>query len=467
MTIMPPDSMTILAARHLDAEGPVQVDTIVDTATRSAITTVVWYITKAHNSIAAPGTPPSGPAGASSANTGHVERLEIVNRALKTASIEAIERAEQAEAERDRYARLADDRADHITRLTADRDGLRTRLAEQEAETMRQHEHAQRAEAAIARVRDALASFDGRGVLAAGHTGLDIPTAGEVLDKVRAALDEVPAATDRRRDDDLRALHATLSRIRNIDRVPPHVDPDSTPGRFYINGWEAALDRVRTELVDLPGGAGCSPGAAETEPDNPAVPGRLPGHLLTSPEWQPGDGHDRCPELWGTPPIRCLFRAGHPPHGHAFDESKPSQEAAPRPAPDAEPDTVTDPAWLCQQYAKAIAADDGHPWDTLSADRQESYLDNADAVMRVRDRHLDQLRQRLTLADQVHQDDLAETERLRARLGKALACVKLLKIYAGGLDHGSPDDIGPLVASRIRRILTGLDDRPATEPRPA
>lgn len=63
-----------------------------------------------------------------------------------------------------------------------------------------------------------------------------------------------------------------------------------------------------------------------------------------------------------------------------------------------EPATVTDPAWLCQQYAKAIAADDGHPWDTLTADRQESYLDNADAVMRVRDRHLGQLRQRLQLA---------------------------------------------------------------------
>lgn len=50
------------------------------------------------------------------------------------------------------------------------------------------------AEAAIARVRAALASFDRRGVLAIGHTNLDIPTAGEVRAAVRAALDGEPAA---------------------------------------------------------------------------------------------------------------------------------------------------------------------------------------------------------------------------------------------------------------------------------
>ena len=51
---------------------------------------------------------------------------------------------------------------------------------------------ARNAEAAIARVRKAIASFDGRGVIAPGHVNFDIPTAGEVLDKVREALD--PAA---------------------------------------------------------------------------------------------------------------------------------------------------------------------------------------------------------------------------------------------------------------------------------
>lgn len=53
--IDPPDGSTVLAARHLDAtEGPVQVGGTVDTATRSAISTALAYIARAHNSPAAP-----------------------------------------------------------------------------------------------------------------------------------------------------------------------------------------------------------------------------------------------------------------------------------------------------------------------------------------------------------------------------------------------------------------------------
>lgn len=52
---------------------------------------------------------------------------------------------------------------------------------------------ARNAEAAIERVRKVIASFDGRGVITPGHVNFDIPTASEVLDKVREALD--PAAT--------------------------------------------------------------------------------------------------------------------------------------------------------------------------------------------------------------------------------------------------------------------------------
>lgn len=53
ITIDAPSEAVILAARHLDAtEGPVQVGAIVDTAARSAITTVLRYISKAHNSDA-------------------------------------------------------------------------------------------------------------------------------------------------------------------------------------------------------------------------------------------------------------------------------------------------------------------------------------------------------------------------------------------------------------------------------
>lgn len=54
ITIDPPSEATILAARHLDAtEGRVQIGSVVDSATRSAITTVLRYIAKAHNSPAA------------------------------------------------------------------------------------------------------------------------------------------------------------------------------------------------------------------------------------------------------------------------------------------------------------------------------------------------------------------------------------------------------------------------------
>jgi hypothetical protein len=54
ITIDAPSEMVIFAARHLDAtEGLVQIGTVVDSAARSAITTVLRYIATAHNSPAA------------------------------------------------------------------------------------------------------------------------------------------------------------------------------------------------------------------------------------------------------------------------------------------------------------------------------------------------------------------------------------------------------------------------------
>lgn len=57
----------------------------------------------------------------------------------------------------------------------------------------RSEKAARESAAQLARVREAVASFDGRGVIAPGHVNFDVPTVGEVLDKVREALD--PAAT--------------------------------------------------------------------------------------------------------------------------------------------------------------------------------------------------------------------------------------------------------------------------------
>ncbi|WP_265560790.1 DUF6085 family protein [Streptomyces hygroscopicus] len=62
------------------------------------------------------------------------------------------------------------------------------------------------------------------------------------------------------------------------------------------------------------------------------------------------------------------------------------------------PDTITDPAWLREQYAAVIR----RWWDADDGGAEEI----ADAVMRVRDRHLQQLRQRLALADSLHQKQL-------------------------------------------------------------
>lgn len=65
-----------------------------------------------------------------------------------------------------------------------------------------------------------------------------------------------------------------------------------------------------------------------------------------------------------------------------------------------EPATITDPAWLQQQYAAVIR----RWWDTDDGGADEI----AAAVLAVRDQHLDQLRQRLTLADTTLNTDAAE-----------------------------------------------------------
>jgi hypothetical protein len=69
-----------------------------------------------------------------------------------------------------------------------------------------------------------------------------------------------------------------------------------------------------------------------------------------------------------------------------------------------EPATITDPKWLQQQYAAVIR----RWWDTDDGGAEEI----AAAVLAVRDRHLDQLRQRLTLADITLNADAAEQLRL-------------------------------------------------------
>ena len=71
--------------------------------------------------------------------------------------------------------------------------------------------------------------------------------------------------------------------------------------------------------------------------------------------------------------------------------------AATQAAGQPEPATITDPEWLKQQYTAVIR----RWWDADDNGAEEI----ADAVIRVRDRHLQQLRQRLTLADHAHRQE--------------------------------------------------------------
>lgn len=80
------------------------------------------------------------------------------------------------------------------------------------------------------------------------------------------------------------------------------------------------------------------------------------------------------------------------------------EAAADQPAPSATeatatPDTITDPAYLRDLYSAAV--------ESCGIESPFTCGEIADAVLRVRDRHLQQLRQRLRLADQAHRDDLA------------------------------------------------------------
>jgi hypothetical protein len=199
---------------------------------------------------------------------------------------------------------------------------------------------------------------------------------------------------------------------------------------------------------DAPGGPGRQPDAPEapqTAPDGfPDIQGRCPacggsslfvgsgGYItcrrIDCPEPDAatkllhGDAQDQLTRALGRE--RAARVIAHTLHGHGHtlaavqsmtDEQLLAvpgiQEAslalirARIPAPAAtettEPATITDPEWLRQQYAAAI-------WERQNPGR--SYVDceyrwkadaeaDADAVMRVRDRHLAQLRQRLQLAD--------------------------------------------------------------------
>jgi hypothetical protein len=78
--------------------------------------------------------------------------------------------------------------------------------------------------------------------------------------------------------------------------------------------------------------------------------------------------------------------------------------------------TVTDPDYLRQQYAAAIweRQNPGRRWADCEYRWRADAEDAADAVLQVRDRHLDQLRQRLRLAAEAHRDAEGRLQHLQA-----------------------------------------------------
>ncbi len=83
----------------------------------------------------------------------------------------------------------AEARARELERHLREADAENLELAAHNDRTCEAVQRRDAAEAAVARLQAAVASFDGRGVLAIGRTNPDVPTAREVLDAVRAALD--------------------------------------------------------------------------------------------------------------------------------------------------------------------------------------------------------------------------------------------------------------------------------------
>jgi hypothetical protein len=135
-----------------------------------------------------------------------------------------------------------------------------------------------------------------------------------------------------------------------------------------------------------------------------------------------------------------------------------------------EPDTITDPEWLKQQYAKAIHRYDyehGLSGNDLPSDHHRG---EAAAVLAVRDRHLQQLRQRLQLADTELQQ-WAATESADAAAGSyagraetAEAVVERVRHLNGRWLAAGPPPLGTPMArwwdKRLAELHQALSEQP-------
>jgi hypothetical protein len=282
ITIDVPSEMTILAARHLDAtEGPVQIGSTVDTATRSAITTVLRYIATAHNaepvsdeaatedemdSLVGDALAALGRADAEVIGLRNRLRLAHQARRAKEHQLDDIRRALcdtglMTDDDPYSHADLAD-----VIRQTANSDRERAVQAEElqriahdtsnksEAEHARAQQRAEQAEAALERVRKAVHIAD-----TADATGWQRGYRACSVNALRA-LDETasgPAATeptvDRQTAVVLAALHhsaeTAMSRVINLHERWVKAGPPPL-GTSLARWWDKRLIELHDAILN-------------------------------------------------------------------------------------------------------------------------------------------------------------------------------------------------------------------------
>lgn len=126
---------------------------------------------------------------------GRAEQAEAERNAARATNRRLNLRAQQLESELTAYRRAIDtweftERGTYIPLRSITAMGKAAGVGYDGTRYELHYERVERAEAALIRVEEAVASFDGRGGIAFDHANFDPPTAGEVLDKVRAALDQ-------------------------------------------------------------------------------------------------------------------------------------------------------------------------------------------------------------------------------------------------------------------------------------
>jgi hypothetical protein len=199
-----------------------------------------------------------------------------------------------------------------------------------------------RAEAALARMRDRyeVLAVRIRKLADAMRGSADTRWIG---DQITAALDGAPIAAEAA-EAEVARLRADIAgcRAQQWPRRLGHAEKK-------LRAAEAAIERVRGYVEHAPAA------------DGPTI-GLSPGYILA---------------LLDCDPMRTTIPAAGQP----------------------EPATITDPEWLRYLYARALRDAVTLPGKKPNAEEQVVLDDLTDAVMRVRDRHVAQLRQRLTLAD--------------------------------------------------------------------